>query len=74
MNLPFQLALVSPSGLTLTTVNSSNGIATINQPVTQGGVYVVKVINLSVGPLKLDDHYANGQSLVANCSNLQAVS
>jgi hypothetical protein len=31
LNLPFQLALVSPGGSTLTTVNSSNGIATINQ-------------------------------------------
>ena len=53
LNLPFQLALVSPTGLTLATVSSSNGIATINQPVTQGGVYVVKVINLNLGPLQL---------------------
>jgi hypothetical protein len=53
LNLPFQLALVSPTGLTLATVSSSNGIATINQPVTQSGAYVVKVINLNLGPLQL---------------------
>ena len=53
LNLPFQLALVSPSGLALATVSSSNGIATINQPVTQGSSYVVKVINLNLGPLQL---------------------
>ena len=53
LNVPFQLVLVSPSGLTLKTVNSSNGMATVNQPVSQGGVYVIKVVNLGLGPLQL---------------------
>ena len=52
LNVPFQLLLVSPNGLTLQTVNASNGMATINQPVTQGGVYVIKVVNLNLGPLQ----------------------
>ncbi len=45
--------LVSPAGLTLQAVNSSDGIATVTQPVAQGGVYSVKVVNLGVGPLQL---------------------
>jgi hypothetical protein len=43
---------VSPSGLTLQTVDAVNGIATISQPVTQGGTYVIKVVNISLGPLQ----------------------
>jgi hypothetical protein len=52
LNVPFQLLLVNPNGLTLQTVNASNGMATINQPVTQGGGYVIKVVNLNLGPLQ----------------------
>jgi hypothetical protein len=52
LNLPFKIALVSPSGLTLQTVDAVNGIATISQPVTQGGTYVIKVVNISLGPLQ----------------------
>jgi PKD repeat protein len=51
-NVPFQLALVSPSGLTLKTAAASKGVAAVEMPVTQGGTYVVRVVNLSVGPLK----------------------
>ena len=53
LSVPFQLVLVSPSGLTLQTANSSNGLATISQPVTQGGLYVIKVVNLGIGPLQV---------------------
>jgi hypothetical protein len=52
LNVPFKLALVSPSGLTLQTVDSVNGIATVSQPVTQGGTYVIKVVNVSLGSLQ----------------------
>ena len=52
LSVPFQLALVSPSGLTLQTVNASNGMATVTQPITAGGVYVIKVVNLNLGPLQ----------------------
>jgi hypothetical protein len=53
VNLPFKLMLVSPSGLTLQTVDASNGTAVLNASVTQSGVYVIKVINVSLGPLQL---------------------
>jgi hypothetical protein len=49
---PFKLLLVNPSGLTLQTVDASNGTAVIDAPVTQGGTYIIKVVNLSVGPLQ----------------------
>jgi PKD repeat protein len=49
---PFKLLMISPSGLTLQTVDAANGIAVIDAPVTQGGSYVIKVVNLSVGPLQ----------------------
>src|SRR6266545_232330 len=49
---PFKLVLVDPSGLTLQTADSASGIATISRPVTQGGAYVIKVVNLSLGQLQ----------------------
>lgn len=49
---PFKLLMVNPSGLTLQTVDAANGIAAIDAPVTQSGTYVIKVVNLSVGPLQ----------------------
>ena len=52
LTVPFKLALVNPSGLTLQTVDAVNGIAVIDAPVTQSGVYVIKVINVSLGPLQ----------------------
>lgn len=52
MNVPFQLVLVNPNGLTVETVSAANGMATITQPVTQGGVYVIRVVNLNLGPLQ----------------------
>jgi len=52
VNVPFKLALVSPSGLTLQTVDASNGTAVLNASVTQSGIYVIKVINVSLGPLQ----------------------
>jgi hypothetical protein len=38
--------------LTVQTIDASNGIAVIDAPVTQGGTYVIQVVNLSVGPLQ----------------------
>jgi len=52
LDVPFKLVLVDPTGLTLTTVDSSAGVAVLSAPVTQGGVYVIKVVNLSLGPLQ----------------------
>ena len=51
--IPFQLVLINPSGLTVQTVSASSGLATINAPVNSQGLYVIKVVNLSVGPVQL---------------------
>ena len=56
MDVPFQLVLVNPNGLTVETVSAANGMASITQPVTQGGVYVIKVVNLNLGPPPVHDH------------------
>ena len=53
LNLPFRLLLVDASGLTLQSADSANGIATISQPVAGGGTYVIRVVNLSLGPLEV---------------------
>lgn len=53
LDLPFQLALVDSSGLALETVTASNGMATISRPVTPGGLYFIKVVNVGAGPLNV---------------------
>jgi hypothetical protein len=52
-NLPIKLALISPSGVALQTADSVNGVAVINAPVTQSGTYIVKTINVSLGPVQV---------------------
>ncbi len=52
VNLPFKLLLVDPKGLTLQTADASGGVAVLNVPVSQSGVYMIKVVNLSLGPLQ----------------------
>jgi len=54
LNVPFKLALVNPSGLALQTVDASNGTAVLNASVTQSGVYMIKVVNVSLGPLQFN--------------------
>jgi len=51
--LPIQLVLIDPSGTVLNTANNSTGFAVINKNVTQSGVYVIKVINVSLGPVQV---------------------
>jgi hypothetical protein len=52
-NLPIKLALISPSGAVLQTADSVNGVAVLSAPVTQSGTYIVKTINLSLGPVQV---------------------
>jgi PKD repeat protein len=52
LNVPFKVALVDPSGLTLQTGDAVAGIATVTVPVNQQGVYVIKVVNLSLGSIQ----------------------
>jgi hypothetical protein len=51
-NLPISVALVDPAGLTLATATNTSGVAAMTVPVSQGGIYVIKVINLSIGPVE----------------------
>jgi hypothetical protein len=52
LNVPFKVALVDPSGLTLQTGDAVAGIATVTVQVNQQGVYVIKVVNLSLGSIQ----------------------
>src|SRR4029078_11009944 len=51
-NLPIKVALITPTGAELQRADSVNGVAVINAPVTQSGTYIVKTINLSLGPVQ----------------------
>jgi hypothetical protein len=52
-NLPIKLLLIDPAGSILTTADNSSGFAVIDAPVSILGTYVVKVVNLSVGPVQV---------------------
>jgi hypothetical protein len=45
--------VVDPSGSILGISDASNGSASVEMPVTQGGNYLVKVVNLSAGPVQV---------------------
>jgi hypothetical protein len=49
---PIRLLLIDPSG-SIQSVEATNGTAVIEKPVTQAGIYQVKVINLGVGPVQV---------------------
>ena len=51
--MPIQLVLINPSGNVVQTVNSSSGVAILEAPITQSGVYIIKVVNLSLGPVQI---------------------
>jgi hypothetical protein len=51
---PIKIVLVDPTGLAVATATSgTNGIASLSQPVTAGGVYLLKITNLSAGPVSI---------------------
>jgi hypothetical protein len=50
---PFKIAVVSPFGGILSTASSSNGIASLDVPVSGGGLYVLKVVDLGLGPVSV---------------------
>jgi hypothetical protein len=53
LKVPMQLVLLDPSGRVVQTINSSTGLAILEAPVSQGGTYVLKTINLSLGPIQI---------------------
>jgi len=52
-SVPVQIVLVDPTGLNVASADNSSGLAVINAPLSAGGVYVVKTINLSAGPVSV---------------------
>jgi hypothetical protein len=50
---PIQLALIDPSGSVLQTADASSGFAVIEVPVSQAGVYLVKLVNVGLGPVNV---------------------
>ena len=51
--LPVRIVLIDPSGAVLKTANSVNGLATIETPVSMGGAFMLKVINISTGAVQI---------------------
>jgi len=49
---PIQLVLIDLSGKVVQTVNSSSGVAILEVPISQSGVYILKTVNLSLGPIQ----------------------
>jgi hypothetical protein len=50
---PIQLVLIAPSGAVLQTASSSTGVVVLEAPITQSGVYIIKEVNLSLGPVQV---------------------
>ncbi|MEA2325743.1 MAG: hypothetical protein QOE68_702 [Thermoanaerobaculia bacterium] len=50
---PMQIILLSPAGAVLGTATSTSGIAAFDVPVTNAGMYIVKTVNLAVGPVSI---------------------
>jgi hypothetical protein len=49
-----RVGLVGTTGIALATADTaSNGVAVLTVPVTQGGIYLVKTLNLSLGPVSV---------------------
>ena len=53
LNVPVQLILIDPSGKVVQTVSSSSGVAILEAPITKSGVYIIKTVNLSLGPIQV---------------------
>lgn len=52
-NVPLQLVVVAPNGAILASATSTNGLAVLNTPVSAAGMYVVKTVNVSAGPVSV---------------------
>jgi len=54
VNVPYTLVVIDPTGQVLGTVNSSsNGIASVSIPVSTPGLYVIRLVNVGVGPVNI---------------------
>ncbi|HEY3123924.1 MAG TPA: hypothetical protein VGK70_07640, partial [Thermoanaerobaculia bacterium] len=52
-NVPIQLLLIDPSGGILQTADASSGLAVIETPVSASGTYLIKLVNLGLGPVTI---------------------
>ena len=50
---PMQIILLSPAGAVLGSATSTSGIASLDVPVTDAGMYIVKTVNLAIGPVSI---------------------
>ena len=48
-----QSVLLGSSGKLVRTVNSSSGVAILEAPISKSGVYIIKTVNLSLGPIQV---------------------
>ncbi len=53
LNVPMQSVLLGSSGKLVRTVNSSSGVAILEAPISKSGVYIIKTVNLSLGPIQV---------------------
>jgi len=52
LKVPMQLVLLDSSGRIVQTANSSSGVVILETPVS-GGAYIIKTVNLSLGPIQV---------------------
>ena len=52
-SVPFAMAVLDPLGNVVHTARSSNGIASIDVPVSGLGLYTVQVLNVGLGPVSV---------------------
>jgi hypothetical protein len=52
-NAPIRLVVIDPSGSILGISDAVNGSTSVNVPITQGGTYLVKVVNLNAGAVQV---------------------
>jgi hypothetical protein len=53
VNVPIQLVLIDPSGGVVQVANASSGFAVLNTPVSASGIYIVKLVNIGLGPVSV---------------------
>lgn len=53
VSMPIQLVLIDPSGRVVQTADASGGVAVLNAPVSGSGIYLVKLVNVGLGPVSV---------------------
>ncbi len=52
-NGPVRLVLLDPTGLTLATAESVDGVAVLDRPIASSGLYKLQALNLALGPVEV---------------------